>query len=106
MTKLETYEVGSYEWYIKTGMPQDGSFTYKEWTEYMKQMVSKRIESFELQRGQKVKILVGGGFKMMWYTGEITVVSYSKRYGCCIHLKQIKSTKYIDGWKVSQIEFL
>lgn len=106
MTTTKEYAIGSYEWNVNTGKPQDGSFTYEEWMNHMKLKTKEWAESFNLEVGQKVKILVGGGEKPLWYTGEIQAVGFDRMNGSYIQLKQKKIVKHIGGWQVSQIKYL
>lgn len=103
MTISTNYLTGSYEWNMKVSMPKDQGTTGKEWDAYKKNETRKWIESFGLKVGEKVKVLVGGGEKMMWYSGEVEAVGFDKMNGSYIRLKQKKNEKYIDGWRVSEV---
>jgi hypothetical protein len=106
MKKKMDFEIGSYEWNVKIGMPQDGKWNYKSWRKYLEDETTKRLKSFNLKKGQQVSVLIGGYKSNRWFKGEIILVNYNGIGGSFITIQQKNSVKKINGSEISQIEIL
>lgn len=99
---------GAYKWYVTASMPQDGSFNYGSWRKHMKDTVAQITSEMNLEEGQRVRVLVNGGTKPLWYTGEVAgvVLNSSVLDNSFLKLKQKKTKKYIDCWRIEKLQIL
>ena len=100
---VKTILEGPYKWYVNAKTPEGG--TYSDFREFTTTEINRVIDQMGLVEGQEIRVLVNGGIKPMWFTGTLVkIVKCGKLDQGYIELKQKKSTKYIDLWKIEAVE--
>lgn len=104
---MNEYKLGSYDWYINSNRLVDGAgMEPQEWLNYQREVVRDHLNSFELEPGQQLRVKVGGGARQLWYKGEVVFTGFNKLAGAYLVIKQPNQNKYIDAWRIIDIELL
>ena len=101
---MNDYKVGSYYWYINSSKPE--GMELKEWNDYQKKAISGYLDSFGVQPGQEVKVKICVSDRELWYRGTVVFCGVDRMNGAYILIKQTRQEKYIEAWRIIDIEVL
>lgn len=101
---MNEYKLGSYHWYVNSSKPED--MDSKEWRDYQQAAVKSHLDSFGVQPGQEVKVKIGGGARELWHRGTAVFSGMDHMNGAFLLIKQTRQEKYIDAWRIIDIELL